>query len=212
MTEGDSSEWDDFLSSGGVGLVMALALEAWAQITPPAANEREDTTSVRLYAAMIKKRDRQAHRFLIRYQDVEIDTDLAKETGRKDIVFFPGHDGNFYFCLEAKRLNARVNGVMKSLADEYVREGMQRFVSGKYSRYVHHGGMLGYVLDGDVPRAMSNVLDNIRRHHVVLSMDAPGDWIESPHRPGDARAKRTEHRRTHTIARFQLQHLFVSAA
>src|SRR2546426_11585469 len=34
-----------------------------------------------------------------------------------------------------------------------VKEGMQRFVDGKYSRFVRHGGMLGYVLDGQVARA-----------------------------------------------------------
>jgi hypothetical protein len=166
MTVGDSSEWDDFITNGGVGLVLTLTLEAWAEITAPAPDEHEDSTSFRLYAAMVKRRDRQSHRFLIRCQDVEVDIDLAKVTGKKDIVFFPGYDGDLYFCLESKRLNARVNGVMKSLADEYVKEGMQRFVTGKYSRLVHHAGMLGYVLDGDVTRAMANVLENIRRHHV----------------------------------------------
>jgi hypothetical protein len=211
MTIGDTTEWDDFILNGGVSLILALTLDAWRHIAAPAPDEHEDKTSVRLYAAMVNKRDRQAHRFLIRYQDVEVDTDLAKETGRKDIVFFPGHDGDLYFCLEAKRLNARVNGVMKSLADEYVKEGMQRFVTGKYSRRVHHAGMLGYVLDGDVLRAMTNVLDNIRRQHVPLGMDAPGDWIQSPHRVGDPQAKETAHRRPHTPTRFQLQHLFVTA-
>ncbi len=211
MTIGDTTEWDDFILNGGVGLVMALTLDAWRHTTAPPPDEPEDKTSVRLYAAMVKKRDRQAHRFLIRYQDVEVNTDLAKETGKKDIAFFPGHDGELYFCLEAKRLNARVNGVMKSLADEYVKEGMQRFVNGKYSRRVHQAGMLGYVLDGDVSRAMTNVLENIRRQHVSLGMDAPGDWIESPHRVGDPQAKETGHRRPHTDTRFHLQHLFVTA-
>ncbi len=211
MTVGDSSEWDDFILNGGVGLVITLTLDAWAEITAPAPDEHEDKTSVRLYAAMVKRRDRQAHRFLIRYQDVEVDIDLAKETGKKDIVFFPGHDGELYFCLESKRLNARVKGVMKSLADEYVKEGMQRFVTGKYSRHVHHAGMLGYVLDGDVARAMANVLDNIHRQHVSLGMDAPADWVESPHRKGDQHAKETAHHRLHTPVRFQLQHLFVAA-
>jgi hypothetical protein len=209
MTVGDSSEWDGFIEGGGIASVLALTVEAWGQIVPPAQDEHEDDTSVKLYAAMVKKRDRQAHRFLIRYQDVEVDTNLATETGKKDIVFFPGHDGNYYFCLEAKRLNARVNGVMKSLADEYVKNGMQRFVDGKYSRYVHHAGMLGYVLDGDVARAMTNVLSNIRAQHAALGMDPPGDWSDSPHRPGDPHAKETGHRRGHTATRFQLQHVFV---
>ena len=207
---GDTSEWDGFLVSGGVGLVMALALDAWAHMTSPTHDEREDDTSIRLYAAMVKKQDRQMHRFLIRYQDVEVDTDLAKETGKNDIVFFPGHDGNLYFCLEAKRLNARVNGVMKSLADEYVKEGMLRFVAGKYSRYVDHAGMLGYVLDGDIPRAMRNVLNNIRSHHESLRMASPGDWIESPYRSGDPHARETRHQRLHETEPFRIHHLFVT--
>jgi hypothetical protein len=210
MTVGDSSEWDDFIAQGGAATVIALVLEAWALMRPPEPDELEKETSIRLYSTLIKKQDRQSHRFLIRYEDVEIDVDLEKETGRKDIVFFPGHDGSLYFCLEAKRLNARISGVMTSLADEYVKEGMQRFVSGKYSRNVHHGGMLGYVLDGDVPRAMRNVLSNIRAHHAALGMDPPGDWRESPIRPDDAHAKETDHRRTHTDQRFLMHHQFVS--
>lgn len=209
MTAGDPADWDGFFAGGGVPAVLALVLDAWGHLTPPGAGEREDTTTVRLYAAMVKRQDRQAHPFLIRYQDVEVDVDLAKETGRKDIVFFPGHEADIYFCLEAKRLNARVKGAMKSLADEYVKEGMQRFVDGKYSRRVHHGGMLGYVLDGDIARAMQNVLDNIRARHTQLGMDAPGDWVESFFRPGDAHAKETVHRRLHTAVRFRLQHQFV---
>ncbi|MDR3621538.1 MAG: hypothetical protein P4L85_19460 [Paludisphaera borealis] len=210
MIVGDTTDWDEFFAANGVPAILALVLDAWVNLTPPAAGEREDVTSVRLYAAMVKRQDRQAHPFLIRYQDVEIDIDIAKETGRKDIVFFPCHDGDIYFCLEAKRLNARVSGVMKSMADEYVKEGMQRFVDGKYSRHVHHGGMLGYVLDSDIPRAMQNVLDNIRARHAQLGMDSPGVWTESPFRPADSHAKESVHRRSHTSVRFRIQHQFVA--
>lgn len=212
MTVGDSSEWDGFIEGGGVASILALTLDAWANIAPPAQDEREEAVSIRLYAAMVKKQDRQRHRFLIRYEDVEVDIDLAKETGRKDIVFFPGHDGGYYYCLEAKRLNARVSGVMKSLADEYVKEGMQRFVDGKYSRHVQHGGMLGYVLDGDVTRAMKNVLNNIRDNAHLLGMSAPATWAESAHRPADPHAKESTHRRPGESAPLFIQHLFVSAA
>ena len=117
----------------------------------------------KLYSALKNSKDRNRHPFLIRYEDVEVDTDLVKVTGRKDIVFFPPlNDEDIYFCLEAKRLNALVSGRRRSLADEYVKEGMQRFVDGKYSRFVRHGGMLGYVLDGQVARAIKNVETNIR--------------------------------------------------
>jgi hypothetical protein len=143
----------------------------------PGQTAHEDDISVKLYAALINGKDRSRHMFLIRYEDVEIDTDLAKETGRKDIVFFPANDEDIYFCLEAKRLNALVSGVRRALADEYVREGMQRFVDGKYARFVRHGGMLGYVLDGQIARAAKNVEENIRRRATDLRMTIPGSFF-----------------------------------
>lgn len=213
MTAGDPSEWDDFFADRLVPAVLTLVYEAWNRIAKPSADEHEDHTSIRLYAAMLSGKDRNVHPFLIRYQDVEIDTDIAKETGRKDIVFFPpANDEDIYFCLESKRLNARVKGVMKSLADEYVKEGMQRFVDARYSRCVHHGGMLGYVLDGDVKRAMSNVSKNICSNRVSLRMDSRGDWIESSVRRDDSQAKETTHRRVSGTQPFRIHHLFVAGA
>jgi hypothetical protein len=38
---------------------------------------------------------------------------------------------------------------------------MVRFVSGQYANVVRHGGMLGYVLDGDITAAIANVHANI---------------------------------------------------
>lgn len=211
MIAGDASEWDGFVTTGGVASILALALDAWANIASVDEDELEEHVSIRLYSRMVNAQDRQAHRFLIRYEDVEVDTDLAKETGRKDIVFFPCHDGTIYYCLEAKRLNVRVSGIMKSLADEYVKEGMQRFVTGKYSRHVQHGGMIGYVLDGDVERAMKNVLNNIRQHHADLGMAPPGEWQECVHRPGDSQTRESQHQRVRPAKAISIQHLFVKA-
>jgi hypothetical protein len=46
----------------------------------PGPSDLEDTISLKLYSALINTRTRNAHAFLIRYQDVEVDTDIAKET------------------------------------------------------------------------------------------------------------------------------------
>jgi len=211
MTAGDTAQWDDLFVQQLIPSVLALVLDAWDRMEKPAADEREDRTSVRLYAAMIRGKDRQRHFFLIRLQDVEVDTDLAKVTGRKDIVFFPpANDEDIYFCLEAKRLNALVSGRRRSLAAEYVKEGMQRFVDGKYSRHVRHGGMLGYVLDGDMDRAMTNVANAVRRHHADLRMEPPGKIRRSRVLPNDAHARETDHKRPIDVAVFRLHHLFVT--
>jgi hypothetical protein len=166
MIAGDHIDWDDLFAGQLLPCVFALVLDAWNRMERPAPNEHENDTSVRLYVAMVKGKDRQQHPFLIRLQDMEVDTDLEEIVGQKDLVFFPpANDEDVYFCLEAKRLNALVSGRRNSLAHEYVTKGMQRFVDRKYSRHVHHGGMLGYVLDGEMDRAMANVANLIRRHY-----------------------------------------------
>src|SRR5437762_2951833 len=110
---------------------MTHVSKTWDGMESPAPDDWEDDISLKLYASLVNAKDRDKHLFLIRYEDVEVDFDLAKETGRKDIVFFPGTREQIYFCLEAKRLNAMISGVRTSLADEYVKEGMMRYVTGK---------------------------------------------------------------------------------
>lgn len=210
MTVGDSSYWDDFFQQNLIPSVLSHIIETWEQMPMPGPSDLEDAISVRLYSALLKAKDRNTHVFLIRYQDVEVDTDLAKETGRKDIVFFPSHKEEIYLCLEAKRLNAVVSGVRRSLADEYVKEGMQRFVDRKYARFVRHGAMLAYVLDGDTDRAIRNVENNIRNRFSELRMDKNGGFVASTVRPNDHRTKETCHRRTDEKKVFRIHHLFVT--
>jgi hypothetical protein len=208
MMAGEPDSWDDLFRGQLVPAILALVLEAWDRIEKPTDDEHEDKISVRLYVALRTGKDRNRHPFQIHYQAVEVDIDLNKVTGRKDIVFFPSlYDEDIYFCLEAKRLNARIGDVMKSLADEYVKEGMQRFIDGKYSKQIRHGGMLGYVLDGDIDRAMKNVWNNILSNHKFLGMDSPGDWIDSRLHPN---TKETQHRRNVGVSPFCIYHLFVS--
>jgi hypothetical protein len=212
MTAGDTAYWDNLFVEDLIPSVLALVLDAWDRMEKPAADEVENRTTLRLYSAMIRGKDRQRHAFLIRPQDLEVDPDLDDVTGQKDIAFFPSrNDEDIYFCLEAKRLNALVSGVRQSLAHEYVTNGMQRFVDCKYSRQVRHAGMLGYVLDGDVDRAMKNVANVIRLHYKDLRMEPPGEMRPSLIRPDDAHAKETHHERQNDAIPFWLHHLFVAS-
>src|SRR5579875_696127 len=211
MTVGDPSYWDDFFQQNLIPAVLSHVIATWEQMAKPGPSDLEDDISVKLYSAMVKAKDRSAHAFLIRYQDVEVDTDLAKETGKKDIVFFPSlQEQEIYLCLEAKRLNAMISRRRESLADKYVTEGMQRFVDGKYARFVRHGAMLAYVLDGDIDRAMNNVENNICSRCTQLRMDKNVGFLASTIRPDDPRTKETRHRRTHEKAIFRIHHLFVA--
>jgi hypothetical protein len=170
----------------------------------------EDDISVKLYSALVKAKDRNSHAFRIDYQSVEVNLEVAAVTGKKDIVFIPTlQQEEIYLCLEAKRLNAVISGIRRSLADEYVKEGMQRFVDGKYARFVRHGAMLAYVLDGNTDRAIQNVENNIRKRLSELRMGKNTGLVTSTIRPDDCRSKETSHRRRHEKTIFRIHHLFV---
>ena len=190
--------------------VLAHVITTWEQMPKAGPSDLEDAISDKLYSALVNAKRRSDFPFLIRREDLEFDTDLAKETGRKDIVFFPSlREQDVYLCLEAKCLNALISGIRRSLADEYVKEGMQRFVDGKYARFVRHGAMLAYVLDGDTARAMQNVEHNIRNRLAELRMDKNGGFVASTIRPDDPRTKETRHRRAHEKGVFRIHHLFM---
>jgi hypothetical protein len=208
---GDTSQWDDLFQGTLIPTIITYVLNTWEQMNKPSKDAHEDAITVTLFSALVNGKDRNRHAFLIRYEDVEVDTEISEAIGRKDIVFFPSNQEHIYFCLEAKRLNAFVSGNWISLADQYVQEGMQRFVDAKYSRYVRHGGMLAYVLDGDTERAIVNVANNVRQHHRALRMDPPGELLTSDIRPGDPNTRETRHNRSHETRTFRIHHIFVTS-
>lgn len=209
MIIGDSSSWDDFFELGLIPKILNYVITTWEQMPRPRASDLEDDISVKLYSALIKNKNRNDHAFLILYQAVEVDLDLEKVTGIKDIVFYPSNQEDIYLCLEAKRLNAVISGVQRSLADEYVKEGMQRFVDRKYAPSVRHGAMLAYVLDGNINRAIKNVRNNIHRRRKELCMASNGDFNDSTFRPDDSNSKETQHLRKDEKDHFRIHHLFV---
>lgn len=210
MISGDATSWEDLFERDLLPSVLDHVVNTWNNMPKPGPSDEETQISLALYSKLTSGKDRNAHAFLIRYEDVEIDTDLAIVTGRKDIVFYPWNDEDIYLCLEAKRLNAFISGRVQSLADRYVKEGMQRFVDGQYARHVRHGAMLGYVLDGDIDRAMQNVDNNVNARLSELRMDQGGGLADSSVRPGDPQTKETQHHREHENTVFRIHHLFVA--
>ena len=82
----------------------------------------------------------------------------AYSTGSVDIAVLLNQDRNIYLAYECKRLNdMRKDGRRRSLAGDYVQEGLSRFVAEQYAEGLPLAGMLGYVLDGDLESAESKV-------------------------------------------------------
>jgi hypothetical protein len=207
MIVGDTSDWDDFFQQELIPSVLSFIIETWELMPSPGPSDHEDKISDKLYSALLNAKRRNDYPFLISREDLEFDTDLCKATGRKDIVFYPSlQKQEIYLCLEAKRLNV----IGRSLADEYVKNGMQRFVDRKYSRAVRHGAMLAYVLDGDIGSAMQKVEHNIRKKNSELRMGEDCGLTTSSIRPNDASIKETRHRRESETTVFRIHHLFVT--
>lgn len=208
---GISSEWAGLIDPM-VPQILRLVVATWEEMPLPAPDDKEDNITFALCRALRQNRTARSLMFQIHTQLVELEPAAGEDLGRQDIVFIPlVPREDIYFCLESKRLNVIKDGTLRTYASEYVTRGMLRFVAGQYSRAVKHGGMIGYVLDGNVPQAITNVEANIQTHHTALRMTAPGVLQTSTVLKGDVRARETHHQRTHEATCFCLQHLFMAA-
>jgi hypothetical protein len=209
---GISTEWADLIDSM-VPEILSLVTTSWAAMPSPASDETEDNITNALCRTLMQNRTARGLMFQVRTQVVELDPMPGEDLGRLDIAFIPlVPREDIYFCLESKRLNVLKNGELRAYASEYVRLGMLRFVTGQYSRMVRHGGMIGYVLDGRVSDAMTNVEANIRQRHEELCMTPPGAFQPSAMLTSDSRARETHHKRSHETSLFRIHHVFMPAA
>ena len=95
---------------------------------------------------------------------------LAYSKGRIDMAVLLDPLAEGYLAYECKRLNViRADG-RRSLAREYVMDGVARFITGQYSENLPVGCMLGYVLDGDVAYADSSVRAEIVECHQDIEL------------------------------------------
>ena len=125
----------------------------------------EDTITENLVAKVLM--DAQARRLFhyleYHYEPVGYTPDgRAFSKGEVDMAVLLDQGRHRYLAYECKRLNVPRNGGTRSLATEYVTEGVSRFVTGKYAAGLPVGCMLGYVLDGDAAVARAKVLAAIR--------------------------------------------------
>lgn len=206
---GIPTEWSDLIDPM-LPQIIGLVIGSWQEMPPPSPDEKEDNITIALCRTLRQNRTARSLPFQIHTQQVELDPMPGEDLGRLDIVFVPMVPReDIYFCLESKRLNALIGGQRRALAAEYVQFGMVRFVSGQYSRAVRHGGMIGYVLDGNVSNAMTNVETNIQQRHQELRMEPPGAFLTSTMLKNDLRVRETHHQRTHEMSPFRIHHLFM---
>lgn len=208
---GDPQAWLDFIEDQ-VPHLLDLIIAAWSEMPANSADALEDPTTESLCRGLRRHRAAASLPFRIDTQLVELDPAEGEKQGRMDIVFSPMvPDEAYYFCLECKRLNVVQDGRRRSLAAEYVKDGVQRFVRLQYGRRVRHGGMLGYVLDGRIPEAIRNVRQHIENHRQALGLTVKDGLVRSRFAEHLDYVLESSHVRERDALPFLLQHIFVAA-
>ena len=199
--------WLDLITSL-VPNILQLVWSTWQTMPALASDALENPTTEELCRRLRNSRTAADLPLRIDPQMVELGVSANAERGQMDIVFSPLlATEQVYFCLECKRLNVRKRGKKRSYANEYVIHGMMRFMTGRYASKVREGGMLGYVLDGDVDNAIELVSAAIDVRWEELGMQGPG-MHRSATLSAVETARETLHRRDATGDRFVIYHLF----
>jgi len=189
--------------------ILDLVVASWSLMPAVDSASHEDPITEELCRLLRANRSSDALPFRIDVQMVELDPGPGEIQGRLDIVFSPMVPReDIYFCLECKRLNVPNSSGIRSFASEYVSRGMMRFVRGQYSMRVKHGGMLGYVFDGDMASALAAIGGVIKANCKELGMVPPGEMTPSTVRPYDTNCRETLHTRN-DMGKFLIHHQLV---
>ena len=100
------------------------------------------------------------------------DDGRVESLGEIDFVAWAagGWPRDAYLAYECKRLNATMPSGWRSLAPEYVKDGVHRFVTEQYSEELPFACMLGYVLDGCVSVADQETKAAIRARAPLVGL------------------------------------------
>ncbi|MFI5394012.1 MAG: hypothetical protein ACHQ9S_00640 [Candidatus Binatia bacterium] len=207
---GDPRLWLDSFSPGLIPQIIQLVLTSWDAFEKPGRSEKE-VPITRRFRSFLKRRKNALRELPVRIdrESVEDDPNTGNERGRIDIRFTEGYScrEEVYFAFECKRLNVPTKTGCRSLAREYVTQGMMRFVTAQYAAGLEHGGMIGYVLDGNVGKAVAAVDHSISTAGRKLKMRAPLRLRESLLIPGRRDVRETSHHLSDRM--FRIQHVFL---
>jgi len=197
--EGKASELAELLFPDGlVPQILSLIMDVWKSIARPAVTEDEPKITNRFAKAMQHEKRQRGHKFTVKPHVKELenlDETTGKGFGEIDILVQHGYDERCYFGIEAKKLNSTTKtGNWDSGAGDYVGEpGMGCFIDGRYSYNQLHGGMIGYVMDGDCPGAKTAIANSMKRKANYLKMSVSCKLEPSGHFPSCPEVFETRH-------------------
>ena len=112
-----------------------------------------------------------------------------------------------YFSFECKRLSVHFSSGFETLAGKYVTEGMYRYFDGRYARDLDKGGMLGYVMDGNIEEAIEDIQKAVEKRRSNLYMQE-NETLKASSCITSKQVKETTHKYGPN-ERFTIYHIFL---
>ena len=205
---GGNDMWASQFPDDQVPGIISLILGSWKTFALPA--DRREVPMTKAFCAHLRNnKNRSCHYFRIEWESHVLDP-AGEEIGRIDICFSQGFDEAVYLSIECKRLRVTSpGGSFANLATKYVTQGMYRYFNGQYATGLNKGGMLGYVMDGDIAEAQKHVTSAIEDRRTQLKMGAQKSLGPSSLFPGNPDVKETQHQFGPDGA-FIIHHIFLA--
>jgi hypothetical protein len=176
MLLGDASAWADQFTTFDERFLERI-IEAWpATVAVLPEQPNEDSITINLVHHLCRDQvvRRICHWVEYQYEPFGLAADGSwYSKGRIDIAVLLDRERERYLAYECKRLNVVGPSGRSSLATGYVTQGMMRFITEQYAEDLPLGCMLGYVMDGDVPFALSRVEEAIKVHSPLALQEGP---------------------------------------
>ncbi len=141
-----------------------------------ASTEDEITNVLRREMIRAKRSWTPPPKFRIERESQSDVVDDGSPLGLIDIQIGYSYEEVNYIAIECKRIESSRN----TLAHKYVREGVNRFVTCKYSGGHAFAGMVGYVICGDRDKCVKRVQSQMSKEKAsVTGFDVNAGWTES---------------------------------
>ncbi len=201
------------IQKGYLNTALRILHSAWPTVVSDAkisiGSHEDDITNVLRQQMVIVKRGmtpKPRMRFDRESQSDVVDD--GTELGLIDIfVTYKNWDEEVYLAIECKRIGSDTN----DLARLYVREGVFRFASGKYSNGHGVAGMVGYVICGGRDRCIERVASQLDKEPQNQSgFDSDFGWRESKDWVDGETQYLSQHEQLQSKNRILLVHSFLN--
>jgi hypothetical protein len=194
-----------------IATVIELIQAAWIRVGQrPEINAQcdEDTIAGALHNEMWvekKRRGIPGPPQIVNEPATRVSDNSLKPDGFIDFKMFYAWGMEDYFGIECKRLTSQDKG---HLAREYVKNGVMRFVTGKYSLGHDWAAMLGFVIDGNSSGCIKLITVQLNKRKQTICMEE--DWAEEKSFRLHKDIYRTRHRQHGQNCLMTILHLFLS--